>query len=314
MRSYKKGTYVTSQPLLLSKRKKWRWLLLFLAGALLASSSTMVLPDSVSPASAAQSTTMTKRFSRGVRYYLTVIDMRDRDTYVSIGLPKGATQANSSRFSGGAESFRPLVYRQQAAVVVTGTFFGMDANKWVMGNMVSGGRFLKYSPWENYGTTLGIGPDKRLEMVTARVDGKPKWQNHWFSLTAGPRLLRNGKVWIAPRKEGFSDRSVFGAARRAAIGYTAGGRKLIMVTFPTKVSLQKEALILRDLGCKEALNLDGGSSLGLARSNKILVWPGRRLTNVIAFYDRSHPAPVALRESWQRFSQGDRPRIAQKKN
>lgn len=274
--------------------------LLLLGGSLLVSSLTMT------PASA-QPVQMTKRLVRGIRIYQTIVDLGDRNTYLSIGLPKGATQANSAQYSRGDESFRPLVNRQHAAVVASGTFFSLDAQKRVMGNMVSGGRFLKYSPWENYGTTLGMGPDKRLEMVTARIDGKPQWQNHWFSLTAGPRLLRNGKIAIAPRSEGFSDPRVFGSARRAAIGYTAEGRKLIMVTFAAPVSLTKAAQIMRDLGCKEALNLDGGSSLGLARTGKILLWPSRRLTNVIAVYDGQHPASSALRQSWSKFVLGERP-------
>jgi len=265
----------------------------------------------MTPADAAQPIQMSRRVIRGARLYLTTVDLRDRDIYLAIGLAKGAAQANNSRFSAGDESFRPLVQRQRAAVVASGTFFGLDPKKWVMGNMVSGGRFLKYSSWENYGTTLGIGPGKQLEMVTARIDGQPKWQNHWFSLTAGPRLLRNGKVWLAPQSEGFADPRVFGSARRAAIGYTAGGRKLLLVTFPAQVSLLKSAQIMRDLGCQEAMNLDGGGSLGLARKGKILVWPTRRLTNVLAFYDKSHPAPTALKESWLRFSQGERPSIAQ---
>ncbi len=256
---------------------------------------------------------MTRRFVRGTRIFLTTIDLGDRNTYLAMGLAKAATQANSARFSQGDESFRPLVNRQHAAVVASGTFFSLDAQKRVMGNMVSAARFLKYSPWENYGTTLGIGPNKQLEMVTARVEGKPEWQNHWFSLTAGPRLLKHGQVWLAPRSEGFTDPRVFGMARRAAIGYPAGGRKLIMVAFPAQVSLGKAAEVMRDLGCQEALNLDGGSSLGLARSGKILVWPTRRLTNVIAVYDGQHPASTALRQSWSRFVLGERPGQAQTK-
>ncbi|HEY9845047.1 MAG TPA: phosphodiester glycosidase family protein, partial [Candidatus Caenarcaniphilales bacterium] len=256
------------------RKSKLVWFFLLLGGILFASS---LATDSQA---APQSVQFTKRIVRGVRFYQTTIDLADPHTHVAIGLANRAQQANSSQASKGDESFRAFVGRQHASVVASGTFFSLDAQKRVMGNMVSGGRFLKYSPWENYGTTLGIGPDKRLEMVTARVDGKPAWRNHWFSLTAGPRLLRKGKISLAPRSEGFADPRVLGAARRAAIGYTAGGRKLILVTFISKVSLRKEAQIMRALGCTEALNLDGGSSLGLAKSGKMVVWPGRRLTNV----------------------------------
>uniref|UniRef100_A0ACD5GMR8 Uncharacterized protein n=1 Tax=Desertifilum tharense IPPAS B-1220 TaxID=1781255 RepID=A0ACD5GMR8_9CYAN len=54
-----------------------------------------------------------------------------------------------------------------------------------MGNLVAGGKILKYSRWENHGTTLGITANRELEMITAKVDGKPEWNQHWFSLTCG---------------------------------------------------------------------------------------------------------------------------------
>lgn len=46
---------------------------------------------------------------------------------------------------------------------------------------------LKYSPWEDYGTTFAIKKDNVLEMVTALAEGKPRFDTHIFSLTCGPR-------------------------------------------------------------------------------------------------------------------------------
>jgi exopolysaccharide biosynthesis protein len=142
-------------------------------------------------------------------------------------------------------------------------------------------------------------------MVTARIDGKPEWKQHWFSITAGPRLMRQGQIAVQPRAEGFSDRGMIeGEALRVAIGYPKQGRSLMLVTFLTPVSLQKEAAIMHDLGNYEAMNLDGGTSVGLAQGNKILKPAGRELTNVITIYDTKHPAPKALRDSWQTFQRG----------
>jgi hypothetical protein len=273
---------------------------LFLGGALLA--RNLPIASSV----AAQPIQVRKREIYGVPFYQATIDLADPFTYLSIGLANQARRANSSRISYGDEPFPSFVSRLNAALVVSGTFFSLDARKQVMGNMVSGGRFLKYVPWENYGTTLGIGPGKRLQMITARVDGKPAWHHHWFSLTAGPRLLRHGRIWLAPRTEGFEDPRVLGVARRAAAGFTAGGRTLVLATFLSSLSLQKEAQIMRAIGCREALNLDGGSSLGFAHHNQLLVRPSRQLTNVIAVYDRWHPATSELQESWSQFNRGKR--------
>jgi hypothetical protein len=249
---------------------------------------------------------MSQRTIAETPVYITTIDLTDSKTFVSVELANRATQANSALSTRGDEAFLAIVRRSQAAITANGTFFSMDAQKRVMGNLVSSGKFLKYSPWENYGTTLGLRTGNRPEMTTARVDGKPRWEQHWFSLTAGPRLLKRGEVWLNPKQEGFTDPNVMGAAVRAAIGFPEHGKRLLLVTFRNKVSLKKEAAIMKSLGCHEAMNLDGGTSLALAQGDKILLPAKRELTNVIAVYDTQHPAPDALQKSWREFQQSER--------
>ncbi len=253
-----------------------------------------------------RSVEMSQHTIAGTPLYLTTIDLTDPKTYVSVELANSATQANSAHFTRGDEAFLAIVRRAQATITASGTFFSMDAQKRVMGNLVSSGKFLKYSPWENYGTTLGLRTGNRPEMTTARVDGKPRWEQHWFSLTAGPRLLKRGEVWLNPKQEGFTDPNVMGTAVRAAIGFPEPGNRLLLVTFRSKVSLQKEAAIMKSLGCHEAMNLDGGTSLALAQGSKILLPARRELTNVIAVYDTHHPAPDELQKSWREFQQRER--------
>lgn len=246
----------------------------------------------------------------GIPFYRTIIELTDPNTFITIGLANNATFANTQQRSSGAEEFRQLVARYSAAVVAGGTFFAKNKQKTVMGNMVAGGRFLKYSQWENFGTTLGLGTGNQPEMVTARVDGKPQWNRHWFSLTCGPRLLRRGKIWLKPGLEGFKDPHVLGKASRSAIGFPASGKQLILVTFRDFLTLPQEARAMRAIGCSEAMNLDGGSSNALAVGNKIIVPARRPLTNVILIYDGKNPAPEALKQSWSRFQQGERPVVA----
>lgn len=250
--------------------------------------------------------TVSDRKIAGTAVYVTTIDLTDPKTFISVELANRAPQANSARSTRGDEEFLAMVRRSQSAITANGTFFSMDAQKRVMGNLVSRGKFLKYSPWENYGTTLGLRSGNRPEMTTARVDGKPQWQQHWFSLTAGPRLLKRGEIWLNPRREGFTDPSVMGVAVRAAIGVPEHGKRLLLVTFRNPVSLRKEAEIMKSLGCHEAMNLDGGTSLALAQGGKILRSAGRPLTNVIAIYDTYHPAPEEVQKSWLEFQQKER--------
>lgn len=187
--------------------------------------------------------------------------------------------------------------------VVNGTFFSKDEEKRVMGNMVAGGKFLKYSQWKNYATTLGIKAGNQLEMVTAREQGQPDWSQHWFSLTCGPRLVKDDKIWLKPELEGFRDPHVFDTGGRTAIGYPQSGDKIYLVTFLSILSLEDEAKLMQGIGCHQAMNLDGGASRSLAYRNKIIVPAGRSLTNVILVYDTQNPAPIALQESWRNFQQ-----------
>jgi hypothetical protein len=277
---------------------------LMLGGAALATGLS-----SMSPA-IAQSIQTRRSTVAGVPLYQTSINLTDPNTFLAIGLANNPTLSNPYG-TNGDEPFEYMVARYHAALIANGTFFSLDAQRRVMGNLVSGGQFLRYSPNENYGTTLGLRVGNRPELVTARVDGRPLWEEHWFSLTSGPRLLRRGQIWLAPRSEGFRDPRVLGVAPRSAIGFPASGRQLILVTFLRSLSLSQEAWVMRALGCSEAMNLDGGSSSALAHRSQILLRPRRELTNVIVVYDAKHPAPDFLRESWYRFQAGARPNPAQ---
>ncbi len=237
----------------------------------------------------------------GVSFYQTTIDLQDPETFITIGLANNALQANSNKVSSGDEPFTEMVNRAKAAVAINGTFFSIDEEKRVLGNMIASGKFLKYSPWENYGTTLGIKAENQLEMVTARESGQPDWSKHWFSLTCGPRLLKDGKIWLKPELEGFRDPHIFDRGGRTAIGYSQTEDKIYLVTFLSILSLEDEAKLMRGIGCYQAMNLDGGASRSLAYRDRIIVPAGRSLTNIILVYDTQNPAPESLKESWHKF-------------
>lgn len=280
---------------------------LFLGAAALAR-GLEIIPTSRQLSQLSQPIAVRRSTVAGVSLYQTTIDLSDPQTLMAIGLANNSTLANPEG-ARGDEPFSRMTARYHAAVVASGTFFSMDAQRRLMGNMVSAGQFLKYSPWENYGTTLGLRAGNRPEMMTARVDGQPEWAEHWLSITGGPRLLRGGDIWLAPRSEGFTDPRVMGVANRSAIGFPASGKKLILVTFLAPLPLWREARVMRAIGCSEAMNLDGGRSVALSQSSRILVTPKRSLTNVIVAYDVNHPAPSFLKDSWQRFQIGERPSL-----
>ena len=93
-----------------------------------------------------------------------------------------------------------------------------------------------------------------------------KWKMQ-TAVGGGPVLLQNGEIKITNKEElkfsgktGLTDKHP-----RTAMGYTADGRLIIMViqgrnADAAGATLLQEAQLLKDLGCVEALNLDGGGS------------------------------------------------------
>jgi hypothetical protein len=91
------------------------------------------------------------------------------------------------------------------------------------------------------------------------------WKKH-TAIGGGPVLVKDGAVMVTNKEEqmfvnGDNDRHP-----RTAMGYTSDRRLIILMIqgrFPglaEGATLQEEAQILVDLGCEEALNLDGGGS------------------------------------------------------
>lgn len=191
------------------------------------------------------------------------------------------------------EAFAGMTRDTSAAALVNGTFFSVRTAD-TMGTVVSGGKVLQHRDWDDRGTALTIDATGRARIATLRLEGRPDHARARFSITSGPRLVRDGKVWLQPKREGFRDPSLFGRHPRMALGLTKGGRQLIVACFPSRMTLGEAAQAMRSLGVHDALNLDGGPSVGMAYRGKIVAKPRWGLTNALVFYDAQHPGPVRL--------------------
>ena len=86
------------------------------------------------------------------------------------------------------------------------------------------------------------------------------------AIGGGPVLLQKSQIVITNEEEHmFTGKAINDKHPRTAMGYTADNKLIIlMVEGRNKIAhgatLQQEAQILKDLGCVEALNLDGGGS------------------------------------------------------
>ena len=91
----------------------------------------------------------------------------------------------------------------------------------------------------------------------------------------GPVLVVDGKVSISNNEElRFAGKAIDDKHPRTAMGYTSSGKLIILVVqgrFPGQAegaSLTQLAEMLKDIGCLEALNLDGGGSSCLLVNGK----------------------------------------------
>jgi hypothetical protein len=84
-------------------------------------------------------------------------------------------------------------------------------------------------------------------------------------LGGGPLLLQNGRVVLNGTAEGFSSGFLSQAAPRTVVA--SDGKQLWLLTLQgvnnAGPTLMETALLLRQEGLQDALNLDGGSSTGL---------------------------------------------------
>lgn len=104
-------------------------------------------------------------------------------------------------------------------------------------------------------------------------------------ISAGPYLIRNGKIIVDGIKEGFKEEKITkNKANRSAIGLIKNN-KLILVT-TLDVTINELAQIMLNLGCFEAINLDGGASSALYANNKIITKPSRKLSTILSIYNR----------------------------
>lgn len=121
-------------------------------------------------------------------------------------------------------------------------------------------------------------------MPALKALNNPHWRR-WKMQTVvggGPVLVHNGAIRVTNEEEGLFVHGEKDMHPRSAIGYTRDGRIIVLAVqgrtpgVAAGVTLAQEAKMLRDLGCYEALNLDGGGSSCLLVNGKETIRPSDR--------------------------------------
>lgn len=107
---------------------------------------------------------------------------------------------------------------------------------------------------------------KEGNLSGARRPGLSKWKME-TAMGGGPVLVQKGKIKISNEEElKFYGKAINDKHPRTAMGYTKNGKLIILVVegrhekIAEGATLTQLAQIFKDLGCVEALNLDGGGS------------------------------------------------------
>lgn len=101
-------------------------------------------------------------------------------------------------------------------------------------------------------------------------------------VTGAPRLVRGGAL-ESHLDVGFTEaRFTTAVTPRTAVGTTKDG-KLLLVNTPS-AGLQQLRELMLQLGCVEAVNLDGGASTGMYFKGDYIATPGRALTTTLQVF------------------------------
>lgn len=176
------------------------------------------------------------------------------------------------------ETFDHLVGRLKPYAAITGTYYGEKHEP--LGDVVIDSKIVCRG-CQRQG--IGFTKSGRIRFLERRGSSRLNWRGCVAGIACGPRLIRNGKIDINVRRDGFGKRAAVLEATRCSIGATRDG-KLVILAVKDYVTLGKLAEAMRELGAVDAINLDGGALCGFYLDGKTLAEPIVPVSNVIAIY------------------------------
>ena len=119
----------------------------------------------------------------------------------------------------------------------------------------------------------GILNDKRIRL---EIKTNPEWKEVKHIISGGPYLIKDGEIYVDATAQKLN--SISGRNPRTAIGYTSDNN-IIIVTADGRESssvgltLMELARYMKQIGCANAMNLDGGSSTVMYGAGTVLNSP-----------------------------------------
>lgn len=222
---------------------------------------------------------------RNIPVHVISVDLQDPYLLVTPALAYG-TLGRRQSFKGFLSDYQPLAQ-------MTGSYFGLR-NSYPIGDIV----VKQHHQYRgSIGSALAVKPDNTAWILDVPYLEDGSWGGYESVMRGGIRLLEGGQRCLFPRDQGFRDPAVYRNATRTAVGLK-NHRKLLMVAITRTISLSDLVHIMKTLGCRDAMALDGGSSTGLACGRSTIVSPARSLVSVLMVTQREHPVkPQKARRS-----------------
>lgn len=141
---------------------------------------------------------------------------------------------------------------------------------------------LDPSYYEKIGDKVKVGSKLKLTLRLTPLSSIPDL-NIKHVIGGGPRLLKSGQVYISRNSERFKNDISKSRTSRTAVGIAADGTLIFTTIDKFKggegraksvgVTLEELAGIMKELGCVDAMNLDGGSSSTMVVSGEVVNCP-----------------------------------------
>lgn len=146
-----------------------------------------------------------------------------------------------------------------------------------------------------------VGPKSKLEKligakdIDIKISTNPKWENVKHIISGGPYLVKDNQIFIDMTAQKLQ--SIGGRNPRTAIGYTKDNDLILVVADGREgssigLTLKELANLMKDLGCINAINLDGGGSTVMYVNGQIVNRPqqagGIALSNVLVISKKTN--------------------------
>jgi uncharacterized protein YigE (DUF2233 family) len=184
----------------------------------------------------------------------------------------------------GGANFNTLVNGSNAVAVINGGYFHPRTFS-IAGDLVVNGRHISTGRLRS---VFAITPDNKVAIRTHSSINAAAWRGYETALAGGPFVLQRGNVVVAPRREGYRDPSVWGKAPRSAVG-VVNNRQFFFISTKARLNLFDLAKVMDALGAKDAIALDGGSSVGMAFRREVLIRPNRRIAYGLGVFVEPKP-------------------------